>query len=223
MKKIITILSLFTGIISNAQYIEPTRFEVEANFGYGFTVNIKDESNAQFARKGDFKSKYNGLISEVSAHYRLGFDSSFLIGLRMDYVKGSRNAFTNFNSENKFDITKEQGSMLFVGPSFRKEVVNSTGVFFSTVSLSPGAVFLTNEFTGAETGTISSTGIGINLSTSAGYVIYKDLMFTTNFGLDFSYFSKYNYDFPSNTALNSNEDSSSFLRAKLAVGLRYKL
>ena len=224
MKKIITSISLFLGLISNAQYIEPTRFEVDANVGYNLTFGIQKPHKNTFVNKNGFNKAYSGMVTEIAAHYRLGFASNYLIGIRFNQVKGNKEYERNYITETEMNVMQYQGSLTFIGASFQRQLWNRIGTRFITTSISPGVMFLKNNVSGITNGTVNASGLAINLSSSMGYTIYKDLLFTTNLGVDYANFSKYNLDLSKTT--NSNDykfGTSHFIRAKFAVGLRYKL
>lgn len=225
MKKIICLLTFFSGFFSSAQYIEPTRIEIEAHVGYGVTIGLgKLNADTNFIVGSGFNKSYSGLITEIAAYYRTGFDSRYLIGLQFNYSKGVNHSETVQISETDFDGISQQGTLMFIGPSFRKEMSNRIGTTFVTLSLSPGVMLLENKISGTSNGTVKSTGYALNLGSSMAYAIYKDLLFTTNIGFDYVYFPKATFDFSDNNSLGTaNSTKAQLLRPKIALGLRYKL
>lgn len=224
MKKIITLITIITSFSAHSQYIEPTRFQVEANVGYAFTLGVFNDTNGGLVDSAISNNGLSGVLTEVGAYYRIGFDSRHLIGLNMNYLGGSRVGKSVVTGENTFFHKYSKSSLLFIGPSYRKEYSNSIGTRFGALSISPGFMFLNTDISGNESAKISGVGYGINFVVSTGYRIYKDLQITTNLGLDYSYFTELKDNLPLNTELYmGNTKDSHLFRVKVAVGLRYKL
>jgi hypothetical protein len=224
MKKISTLIAIISSISAHSQYIEPTRFQVEANVGYAFTLGLFNDTNDGLVDTAVSNNGFSGVLTEIGAYYRTGFDSKHLIGLNFNYLGGRKVGNSVIIGDNLFFHKYSQSNLLFIGPSYRKELSNSIGTRFGTISISPGLMFLNTDITGSETAKINGIGYGVNLVMSTGYSIYKDLQLTTNLGMDYSYFTELKDNLPLNTELYmGNTKDSHLFRVKFAVGLRYKL
>lgn len=222
MKKIITLLSLFTGIVSNAQYIEPTRFEVEVNAGYsvgsGFSVG-KNSDDISY-----LDSYYSGFLIEGSVFYRTGFDSRYLLGIKANHVNGKASTLKINFIGSDFDMLNREGELLFLGPSLRREFHNRVGTISGSTTFTPGLFLFQDNISGSTSGKVKSTGYAFEIAGSTSYSIYKGLQVFTNLGLNLGYLPNYKFDIKDESFIaDLNYQKEMVMRFNLSLGLRYKL
>ncbi|WP_177766024.1 hypothetical protein [Flavobacterium sp. I3-2] len=225
MKKIITVLSLFTGLISNAQYVKHQKIVVDVSAGYAVSLSL-DRNNDKTNFNVD---NMHGLTIDASAFYRLGFNSMHMVGLKTTYIKGtsSSDIFGNFGEFGEYESNQVQKkySTFFIGPSYRMDLTSFTGKFSSSLSITPGFSQIVGDLTSTKgEATVKATGFGIGLSAVNSRRIFESFDWLLRIGFNYSNYSKFKTENSGSQMIVNSFDNVSFhvIRGELTTGFSYK-